>query len=108
MTKCIGLGSARIIKGNPIGYSAKALILAGVLTITGIWQYVINTASAAFGHPTNIPDTSPIISFALIGSGVFLFALNKLVPDVVPALHSSAEICFSASGFNRRLLCYNS
>jgi hypothetical protein len=72
---------AKVLLGNSWNRAAFVLIAGGVLAINGVSQFLIPPTAMAFGISIAIPDTPVWVAFALIGCGVGLFVLGRIVPD---------------------------
>jgi hypothetical protein len=72
-----------IWKGNAWNKAAYLLVLAGVASITSIFQYVIVAAFAVTGVRLVIPETPLWVSFPLIAIGLGFFVLGRFLPDIV-------------------------
>lgn len=68
----------RIWKGNAWNKAASLLIIAGVTTITSIFQYVVVAIFSALGYRIVIPETPLWVSLFLIALGVALLVFGRL------------------------------
>lgn len=71
----------KIWVGTAWGKGALALIVGGVVSINGIWQYLIPPVAKVLGIGITIPETPIWLSLSLVGLGILLLILQRLVPD---------------------------
>lgn len=71
----------RIWVGTAWGKGALALIFGGVLSITSIVQYLIPPVAKLLEVKIAIPETPIWLSLTLVGLGILLLVLSRLIPD---------------------------
>ncbi|KLK90849.1 hypothetical protein AA309_23285 [Microvirga vignae] len=75
------LSVIKIATGNAWNRVAASLVVAGIAALTSILQYIIIGLFALGGTKIVIPDAPTWIGFALIGIGIGVLILGRVVPE---------------------------